>query len=75
MRPEELLGVAAHDILDGFDEAARVLEYVGVGVTWAPCENFSLSASVTQTWNSSTDADSQYSAFDAGGMLGLQFRL
>ena len=58
-----------------FNRQTDYTQYVGVGVTWAPCENFSLSASVTQTWNSSTDADSQYSAFDAGGMLGLQFRL
>jgi len=34
-----------------------------------------LPASVTQTWNSSTDADSKYSATDAGGMLGLQWKL
>ena len=50
-------------------------QYVGVGITWSPCENFSVSASVTQTWNSSTDADSKYSATDAGGMLGLQWKL
>jgi len=50
-------------------------QYVGAGITWSPCENFSLSASVTQTWNSSTDADSIYSATDVGGMLGLQWKL
>ena len=50
-------------------------QYVGVGITWTPRENFRLSATVTQTWNSSTDADSKYSATDAGGILGLQWKL
>ena len=58
-----------------FNGQTDFTQYVGAGITWSPCEYFSLSASVTQTWNSSTDADSKYSAFDAGGMLALQWKL
>ena len=50
-------------------------QYVGTSITWSPWENFSLSASVTGTWNSSTNPDSEYTAVDAGGMLGLQWKL
>lgn len=58
-----------------FSRQIDYTQYVGASITWTPCENFSLSASVTQTWNSSTDADSKYSALDAGGMLGFQWKL
>jgi hypothetical protein len=58
-----------------FNGQTDYTQYVGAGITWSPCEYLSLSASVTQTWNSSSNADSKYSAFDAGGMLGLQWQL
>lgn len=49
-------------------------QYVGAGITWSPCEQLSFSASVTQTWNSSTNRGSEYSSLDAGGTFGLQWR-
>jgi len=50
-------------------------QYVGLSLTWSPCKEVTLSATASQTWNSSTDPDSRYSALDVGGMLGLQWRL
>lgn len=58
-----------------FSGQTDITQYVGLGVKWTPCEAFSLTASATQTWNASTDTDSNYSALDLGGMLGLTWRL
>jgi hypothetical protein len=58
-----------------FNGQTDYTQYVGAGIAWSPCKDVSLSVSVTQTWNSSTSPDSEYSAFDTGGMIGLRWRL
>jgi len=58
-----------------FSGQSDYTQYVGAGIAWSPCKSLTFSVSVTQTWNSSTNPGSEYSAFDAGGMIGLQWRL
>ncbi|MEI6493811.1 MAG: hypothetical protein WCO94_14780 [Verrucomicrobiota bacterium] len=58
-----------------FSGQSDYTQYLGAKIAWSPSKNFSLSVSVTQTWNSSTNPGSEYSAFDAGGMVGIQWRL
>lgn len=62
-------------LTDYFSGQTDFTQFVGMGITWNPCENFSFTASVNQTWNSSTNPGSEYSALDAGGTLGFQWRL
>ncbi len=58
-----------------FSGQTDLTQYVGAGIAWNISEHLSISASITRTWNSSTDPGSDYSATDTGGTLGLQWRL